>query len=48
MEDKNHDRSRSPAKFSRLRTFNGAALVQLYSGMIYRGPGLVKEIVKAI
>ncbi|WKZ36792.1 MAG: quinone-dependent dihydroorotate dehydrogenase [Anaerolineales bacterium] len=26
----------------------GAALVQIYTGMIYRGPSLVKEIVKAI
>ena len=26
----------------------GAALVQLYTGLIYRGPGLVKDIVKAL
>ena len=26
----------------------GATLVQVYTGLIYRGPGLVKEIVKAI
>jgi len=26
----------------------GASLVQLYTGFIYRGPGLVKECVKAI
>ena len=26
----------------------GAALVQIYTGLIYRGPGLVKEIVKAL
>ena len=26
----------------------GAALVQVYTGLIYRGPGLVKEIVKAL
>jgi len=26
----------------------GAALVQVYSGLIYRGPGLVKEIVKSL
>ena len=25
----------------------GAALVQLYSGLIYRGPGLVRECVRA-
>ncbi len=26
----------------------GAALVQLYSGLIYEGPGLVKKIVKSL
>ena len=26
----------------------GASLVQLYSGLIYRGPGLVKECVKSL
>ena len=26
------------------RIFNWAALVQVYAGLIYRGPGLVKEI----
>jgi len=26
----------------------GAALVQIYTGLIYRGPGLVKEIVKSL
>ena len=26
----------------------GAALVQVYTGLIYRGPGLVKEIVKVL
>jgi dihydroorotate dehydrogenase len=26
----------------------GAALVQVYTGLVYRGPGLVQEIVKAI
>jgi dihydroorotate dehydrogenase len=26
----------------------GAALVQVYTGLVYRGPGLVKEIVKAL
>lgn len=26
----------------------GAALVQLYTGLVYRGPGLVKKIVKAL
>jgi dihydroorotate dehydrogenase len=26
----------------------GAALVQVYTGLVYKGPGLVKEIVKAI
>jgi len=26
----------------------GASLVQLYSGLIYRGPGLVDECVRAI
>ena len=26
----------------------GATLVQIYTGLIYRGPGLVKEIIKAI
>ena len=26
----------------------GAALVQLYTGLIYRGPGLVREIVDAL
>jgi dihydroorotate dehydrogenase len=26
----------------------GAALVQVYTGLIYRGPGLVKEILRHI
>jgi dihydroorotate dehydrogenase len=26
----------------------GASLVQLYTGLVYRGPGLVKEILKDI
>jgi dihydroorotate dehydrogenase len=26
----------------------GAALVQLYSGLIYEGPGLVKKIIRAL
>jgi len=26
----------------------GAALVQVYTGLIYRGPGLVKEIIKTL
>jgi dihydroorotate dehydrogenase len=26
----------------------GAALVQMYTGLVYRGPGLVKEIIKAL
>ena len=26
----------------------GAALVQVYTGLVYRGPGLVKEIVRAL
>jgi dihydroorotate dehydrogenase len=26
----------------------GAALVQVYTGLVYRGPGLVKEIVRAV
>jgi dihydroorotate dehydrogenase len=26
----------------------GAALVQVYTGLIYHGPGLVREIVKAL
>jgi dihydroorotate dehydrogenase len=26
----------------------GAALVQVYTGLIYRGPGLVKEIVRVL
>lgn len=30
------------------RLDDGAALVQVYTGLIYRGPGLVKEIVKAL
>jgi len=25
----------------------GAALVQVYTGLIYRGPGLVREIIQA-
>ena len=25
----------------------GAALVQLYTGLVYRGPGLVRQIAKA-
>jgi dihydroorotate dehydrogenase len=24
----------------------GAALIQLYTGLVYRGPGLVREIVR--
>ncbi len=30
------------------RLDQGAALVQLYTGLVYRGPGLVKEIVKSL
>ena len=26
----------------------GATLVQVYTGLVYRGPGLVREIVKAL
>jgi dihydroorotate dehydrogenase len=26
----------------------GATLVQVYTGLIYRGPGLVREIVEAV
>jgi dihydroorotate dehydrogenase len=26
----------------------GATLIQIYTGLIYRGPGLVKEIVKSL
>jgi dihydroorotate dehydrogenase len=26
----------------------GAALVQVYSGLVYRGPGLVREVLEAI
>jgi dihydroorotate dehydrogenase len=26
----------------------GATLIQVYTGLIYRGPGLVKEIVRAL
>ena len=26
----------------------GATLIQVYTGLIYRGPGLVKEIVNAL
>jgi dihydroorotate dehydrogenase len=26
----------------------GASLVQIYSGLIYRGPALIKEIVEAV
>jgi dihydroorotate dehydrogenase len=30
------------------RLASGASLVQVYTGLIYRGPKLVQEIVKAI
>jgi dihydroorotate dehydrogenase len=30
------------------RLDQGAALVQVYTGLVYRGPGLVKEIVKSL
>jgi len=30
------------------RLDNGAALVQIYTGLIYRGPGFVKEIMRAL
>jgi len=33
---------------ARRRLDNGATLVQLYTGLVYRGPGLVKAIVKAL
>jgi dihydroorotate dehydrogenase len=26
----------------------GAALIQIYSGLIYRGPGLVQEILRSL
>jgi len=35
-------------ELTRLRNFKGAALVQLYTGLIYRGPGLVKEILNRL
>lgn len=33
---------------ARQRFANGASLVQVYSGLVYRGPGLIKEILNAI
>jgi len=33
---------------ARAKIASGAALVQLYTGLIYRGPGLVAECVKAL
>jgi dihydroorotate dehydrogenase len=30
------------------RLDNGATLVQIYTGLIYRGPGFVKEIMRAL
>lgn len=33
---------------ARRRLDKGAALVQLYTGLVYRGPGLVKEIVRSL
>jgi dihydroorotate dehydrogenase len=32
----------------RRRLDMGAALVQLYTGLIYRGPGLVKSILRSL
>jgi dihydroorotate dehydrogenase len=37
----------SPADAKR-RLDMGATLVQVYTGLIYRGPGLVREIVEAV
>ncbi|HSR20986.1 MAG TPA: dihydroorotate dehydrogenase (quinone) [Anaerolineales bacterium] len=36
------------AEDARRRLDMGAALVQVYTGLIYRGPGLVREILKAL
>ncbi len=36
------------AEEAKLRLDSGASLVQLYSSLIYRGPGLVKEIASAL
>ena len=33
---------------ARLRFELGASLIQLYTGLIYRGPGLVNRIVKSL
>jgi dihydroorotate dehydrogenase len=34
------------SKDAKRRLDMGAALVQVYTGLIYRGPGLVKQILK--
>ena len=36
------------AEDAKRRLEMGAALVQVYTGLVYRGPGLVQEIVRAI
>lgn len=36
------------AEDAKRRLARGAALVQVYTGLIYRGPGLVREIVKSL
>jgi dihydroorotate dehydrogenase len=33
---------------ARAKLAAGASLVQLYTGLIYRGPGLVREVAKAL
>ena len=33
------------AEFAREKIESGASLVQIYTGFIYRGPGLIREIV---
>jgi dihydroorotate dehydrogenase len=33
---------------ARRRLDLGAALVQIYTGLVYRGPGLVKAMLKAL
>jgi dihydroorotate dehydrogenase len=36
------------AEDARRRLDLGAALVQVYTGLIYRGPGLIKEMLRAL